>query len=456
LSAFGPAPSAGSIGVSVVEAAQVCRTLPAGGCWFLLDADALLSGDAGNLAAVRAVCNLRDAFEQDGRTVVLLGARADGLAARLSQDCLYLSDLLPDVAELREIVSETASAAAAAGLVVGAWSGDVPAAADALRGLSRFAAKQASAVVLSGSKALDPRGLWDQKSAVIRGSKGLIPEWGSETFADLAGQDRIAWWSDVIMRSAKRPSVVVRMEELEKVLQGAGTESTGTVNDALAVLLQSFEDYGWSGLVGLGPGGSGKSGFSKALGATYDLPCYRLDLGGMRSKYLGDSEGLIRGAVDTIRAMGGSDVFVVASCNALINIPGPLLRRFRAGIWFFDLPDPAARVAILAKQLRAHGLDPASFPADMLSRPYSGAEIRNLCALVRDYSISWADAASLITPLYISDAATIARLRSEAKGRYLDASRAGYYPGPVDGPGAESTVSSGLLSDTRGRQFGGA
>jgi hypothetical protein len=452
--AFGPAAAPGPIGVSVVEAAQVAAGLSACGVWFLLDADVLLADGAGNVSAVRAVCNLRDRFESDGRCVVLLGGRADVLSSRLAGDCFFLAEPKPDVAELRGIVSATAAAAQAAGVVGASWSSDVPAAADALRGLNRFAAKQAAAVVLSGARKLDPRGLWDQKNAVIRASRGLIPEWGGERFADLAGQDRISWWADVIMRE-KRPSVVVRIEELEKIMQGAGTESTGTASDALAVLLQSFEDYGWSGLVALGPGGSGKSGFSKALGATYNLPCYRLDLGAMRGHYLGDSEGMIRDGVETIRAMGGADVFAIASCNALINIPGPLLRRFRAGIWFFDLPDVQGRRAIVEKQARAHGLDPASFPAELLARPYSGAEIRNLCALVRDYRVTWADASTLITPLYVSDASTIARLRSEAKGRYLDAARVGFYGGPSDGPGAETVAASGILNQSTGRAFSG-
>jgi hypothetical protein len=459
---FGPIAAPGPIGVSIPEAAEIVTTVYQGRIvWCLYDADLLLTGDAQALPAVRAVCNVRDSFKSSGKLLVLLGASFSNLSSRLGQDCYYLSDALPRADELRAIITETAQAAESAGMVAAGWSDAVPAAVDAARGLSRFAAEQAASVAISERRALDPRAVYEQKIGVLKSARGLLPEWGRETFADLGGQDRAAWWADSIMRSAARPSLVARIEELEKVIGAAGTDSSGVQSDALAVLLQAFEDRGWSGMVALGPGGSGKSGFSKALGASYNLPCYRVDLGAMRSRYVGDSEERIRLVVDQIAAMSDDRVFVVASCNSLINLPGPLLRRFRAGIWFFDLPTPADRPVILAKQAKAHGLDPSTFPAELLKRPYSGAELRNLCALVRDYGISWGDAASLITPLYISDASTIATLRKDARGRYLNAAAPGLYPGAVDGPGAgiieTASIESGagLLSADKGRSFTG-
>jgi hypothetical protein len=417
------------------------------------DADLLLTADAGCLPAVRAVANLRDAFKSCSTTVVLLGVGWSGLSPRLAGDAYYLTDALPRPDEIGAILTAVCESAQAAGVVGAEWREHLSQSVDAARGLSRFAVEQAGAVTLVQSRGLVPREVYDQKIGVLKAGKGLIPEWGKETFADLGGQDRAAWWADTIMQSKRRPALVARIEELEKILSGAGTDSTGVQSDALAVLLQAFEDLGWSGMIALGPGGSGKSGFSKALGATYGLPCYRIDLGAMRSRWVGDSEERFRLVIEQIRAMADEKVFVVASCNSLINIPGPLLRRFRAGIWFFDLPSRAARAVILAKQAKAHGLDPATFPASMLGRPYSGAELRNLCDLVAGYGVSWEDASTLITPLYVSDAKTIAALRADATGRYLDAAAPGFYPGPSDGPG--STDRAALPGGDAGRRFAG-
>lgn len=54
------------------------------------------------------------------------------------------------------------------------------------------------------------------------------------------------------------------------------------------------------GLLFPGPPGTGKSAASKHIAATFGLPLYRLDIGAMKGKYVGDSEGNLLAALSQV------------------------------------------------------------------------------------------------------------------------------------------------------------
>jgi len=75
-------------------------------------------------------------------------------------------------------------------------------------------------------------------------------------------------------------------------------------------------------------------------------------------------------------------VFVVATANDVQRLPAELLRKGRFDETFFvDLPDEAARAAILGIHLRKRKQDPAQFDLPLLARDsdgYSGAELEQV------------------------------------------------------------------------------
>ena len=171
------------------------------------------------------------------------------------------------------------------------------------------------------------------------------------------------------------------------------------------------------GLLLLGVQGCGKSLAAKAIAGGFGVPLVRLDFGTLYDKYQGETEKNLREAlastellapcvlwIDEIEkglASGGgedggvsrrvlgylltwmaerkSKVFVVATANAVHELPAELLRKGRFDeIFFVDLPRPDVRQQIFALHLTQRKLDPTRFDLPALaaaSDGFSGAEI---------------------------------------------------------------------------------
>lgn len=244
------------------------------------------------------------------------------------------------------------------------------------------------------------------------------------------------------------------------------------------------------GVLLLGAPGCGKSLTAKVVAHTWRLPLLHLDLGRVFSGLLGSSEENMRRAlrvaegvapavlwIDEIekglaggagrsgemdggtaqRVFGslltwmseqGAGVFVVATANRIDALPPELLRRGRFDeVFFVDLPDPFAREEIFRIHLRRRGRDPARFELAPLVEKcagFSGAEIEH-CVLEglfaafdegRELEVSdLLRAASETTPLSVTCAEEIERMRSWASSRARPADAPRRAPGPVaDGP----------------------
>ncbi len=174
------------------------------------------------------------------------------------------------------------------------------------------------------------------------------------------------------------------------------------------------------GILLIGVPGTGKSLTAKAVGALWQMPLLRLDVGKIFGGLVGSSEENIRMVIKTAEAIapailwidelekgfsgtqssgqtdGGTTsrvfgtfitwlqekttpVFVIATANNVHQLPPELMRKGRFDeIFFCDLPDREDRRQILDIHLRKKSRDPGQFDMDKLidaTIDYSGAEL---------------------------------------------------------------------------------
>jgi SpoVK/Ycf46/Vps4 family AAA+-type ATPase len=227
----------------------------------------------------------------------------------------------------------------------------------------------------------------------------------------------------------------------------------------------------------VGVQGCGKSLAAKVAASQLGVPLLRLDLGRVLGAAEGAEENLARALaaaeavapvalwVDEIeKAFAGSAagqgadsraarllgsfstwlqeragaVFAVATANDVSRLPPELLRRGRFDeLFFVDLPDAAARRAILALHLRKRGRDPERYDLAVLAdacEHFSGAELEQVVvgALHRAFSqgreLENADlrrVAQDLVPLFKTYEEEIKALREWSRGRARAAGREG-------------------------------
>jgi SpoVK/Ycf46/Vps4 family AAA+-type ATPase len=217
--------------------------------------------------------------------------------------------------------------------------------------------------------------------------------------------------------------------------------------------------------------GCGKSLAAKATAGIFGVPLLRLDFASIYNKYHGETERRLREALATADVMapcvlwideiekgiagrGGetgttqrvlgsfltwlsekrSEVFVVATANAIEELPPELVRKGRFDeIFFVDLPRLRVRASIFAIHLSKRNLPLGNFDLEALAAKtegFSGAEIEQaiVAALYASHSSKEALATrhileeiSATRPLSVVMAEQIAALRTWASGRTVPA-----------------------------------
>jgi hypothetical protein len=186
-------------------------------------------------------------------------------------------------------------------------------------------------------------------------------------------------------------------------------------------------DYGLvppTGVLLLGIPGCGKTLCAKALASAWGVPLVRLDLGSLKSKYVGESEAKLRKALKVIESLGRVVVlvdeiekalagatgqqadagvsadalgtlltfmqeregtaFIVATANNVESLPPELMRKGRfSELFWVDLPTAREREEVLAVALRQKNRDPEALGIDLkavasATESFSGAEIAEL------------------------------------------------------------------------------
>ncbi len=405
--------------------------LPANSILFLVVPDDFASPNHfwSNPFTTQAVANLRDQFKADHRTLVVLSI--DGkMPALVADDVPVLRDPLPTLDDLKGIATNLAESVK---VDVGAEA--IGKGAQLCLGMTRFSAEESVARKLTRKGGLDLEGLATaQREQIEKASeRGLAFESSKETFDSIGGLSQIKKFMGRIFNGTKRPTVIVRLEEIEKAMAGISGggrqgDTSGVSDDQLGVLLTAMEDNGWTGLMAPGHAGTGKSLISKATANTYGVPSINMDLGAAKGSYVGQSEGRIRKLVSILKSFAGNGAFFIATSNNIDAIPPALQRRFKAGTWFFDLPTAEERQSIWKINLKRFELDAKQAKPD--DNDFTGSDIRNICELAASLCCPILEASEYIIPVAKSNPESITRLREAASGKYLSASQPGAYRKP--------------------------
>lgn len=385
----------------------------------------------------QALWNLRDVFKSSERTIVLLGPEFQ-FPAELQQDVLVLDEPLPDEEELKAIVKETVCAAELPAKVIA--SIDVNRAVDALRGLAAFPAEQATAMSIS-PEGLDIEGLWERKRQLIQQTDGISVWNEGIKFSDIGGIEEAKRRARRIINGRNPYRVVVWIDEGEKAMAGANGigDSSGTSQDQHAIMLSEMQDRSYNGMILIGVAGGAKSVFAKALAHEAGVLLIRFDLGAMKGSLVGESERKIRQVMKIINAVGGDGgaLFVMTS-NDIRSIKPELKRRYRKGIWFFDLPTEKERRRIWNIYLYKFKDDGVGSyertkgggVVGVDDSNWTGAEIETCVTTAWEENITLQEAARSIIPVAVSGKEDVERLRREAVGKYNSASYEGAYKMP--------------------------
>lgn len=229
---------------------------------------------------------------------------------------------------------------------------------------------------------------------------GLSGEEAQATFAKSLVQHRKL---DPPTIAAEKKRIISRDGLLEWVdPRPGGLANVGGLDEFKAHVLASAvaytpqaREYGLpapKGVFLMGVSGCGKSELAKSIGSELNMPIIRMDLGKLKSKFVGDSEQNLRNALNTIDAIGrcevwvdevekamsgatsGSadggvsadalgailtwmqertgDAYVVFTANDVSSLPPELMRKGRFDeVFWVDLPTAPERAAIIAATL---------------------------------------------------------------------------------------------------------
>jgi hypothetical protein len=341
----------------------------------------------------------------------------------------------------------------------------------------------------------------EEIAALLDASVAVLPEERQKTAVDnldaavdaavgLSGEEAQACFAKSLVQFKKVVPAAVAQEKRrviarERVLEWfeplpGGIKAVGGLASLKAWLTErklaysaAAREYGLpapKGALLVGPPGTGKSHTAKAIATAWGVPLLKMDLGALKSKFVGDSEANIRKAFAVIEAIGRcvvwldeiekalagatqgaadggvssdalgailnwmqerqGEAFVLATSNDAEALPPELMRKGRFDeVWFVDLPNPDERADILQAALRAYGRkwqDGYEEISD-LTDGFTGSEIAALVpdALFRAFAddqrdITAADlvaAAKTVVPLSRTAADKIGRLREWAKGK---------------------------------------
>ena len=397
---------------------ELAADLPDGTVACMLQADAWINEPP----VIQGVWNLRDPYKRSRRTLVLL-ARQICLPLSLQGDTVVMDGELPDREELETIARSMDEAATDANPERPKTDEEtIRRVADSTVGLSAFLAEQAVAMSLRRD-GFDFEMLAENRRSMIEQTRGLSVDRGRETFDDIGGLDQAKLFGRALFEGPVPPSLVVRVEEIEKVMAGSQGDLSGTSQDALQVVLNAMEDNGWDGIVAFGCPGAGKSLYSKALANTFGRMSLSLDLNATKGSLVGESEKYVREAMSVIKAIGGDRAFFVATANRLNTIPGELLRRFRGGVWMFDFPGDEERAKIWPIHQVKYGIGGPK-PDDKM---YAGSDIRNCCERAWKMGKDLSFASRFVAPVGKTARTVIRDAQQLADGNFLSASQPGLY-----------------------------
>lgn len=434
-------------GETLTTIANRARNAEERAVWIMRDLPIWLSGISG-AAPCRQLRNLARALPAAPRdraqAIIVLSPTAD-LPAELAGHATVIEWPLPDREEIGAVLDVAIESLPDKLKAAAAPNGTRDAAMDAAVGLTGEEAASCYARSLVQTRTIDPLVVAREKKRVI-------------------ARERVLEWYDPIPGGL---DAVGGLDQLKGWLASR--------RNAYSAKAREYGLPAPKGALLVGVPGCGKSLTAKAIATAWGVPLLRLDLGALKSKFVGESEGNLRKAFNVIEAIGrcvvwldeiekalagatqgaadggvssdalGSilswmqerqgEAFVIATSNDVSSLPPELLRKGRFDeLWFVDLPTQNERVEILKAALKAAGraqvkIDHAKIAT--LTNQFTGSEIAALVpdALYAAFAqkareINTNDlvtAASAIVPLARTAADKISKLREWAVGRARNA-----------------------------------
>lgn len=410
--------------------------------WIMRDLPPWLGGPAG-AATLRMLRNLArflpTTVRERAQAIVVLSPSGE-VPPELANHASVIEWPMPDRAEIAAILDATVGGL---GDKIEPLNGNRESAIDAAVGLSGEEAAACYAKSAVQLKKIDPPTVAQEKKRVI-------------------ARERVLEWFDPLPGGL---DAVGGLENLKGWLVSR--------KSAYSAAARAYGLPAPKGAMLVGVPGCGKSLTAKAIATAWGVPLLRLDLGALKSKFVGESEANMRKALRVIEAIGrcvvwldeiekalagatqgaadggvssdalGSilswmqdrqgEAFVIATANDVSALPPELLRKGRFDeLWFVDLPNFEERTAILNTALRSHGrnardLGIATADVSAVCEGFTGSEIAALVpdALFAAFAeggreIKTADlfaAAKTVVPLSRTAADRIAALRKWGEER---------------------------------------
>lgn len=415
----------------------------------------------------QGIWNLRDKFKRNGRMLILMGIVIDLPNNLKSGDVVVMEDELPDDEALAAIVERLDKQASRCNCKgkkdckncggTGTKSKRPLAGKDAIerlveavKGLSAFGAEQVLAMSLRASTVTDqkiPCGFdidhaWTAKRKQIEQTKGLSIYREDTGFDAIGGLEEVKSYLVKLMHGKKQPKAVIWLDEIEKSgLDSNRSGSDDTSTDQEGELLKFMEDYKVFGIMFLGVPGCGKSQICKAMSAEFDRVVIRLDLGGLKDKWVGSSQQNLRCALKMIRSVAGDDALWVATSNSIDGLSAAMRSRF-TDCFFFDLPTRAERKPIWDVWLKKYGLKDKPYAED---EGWVARDIVHCCDKAFRLGEPIAEAGTRIASEGVKTREDIKKMRLAAHERYSSTSERGLYKMPQQP--AEKAVPERAMAD---------
>lgn len=437
---------------AINERATASQATNERGVWIMRDLPTWLAGPPG-ASVMRQLRNLARTLpgtpRDKAQAVIVISPNGD-VPPELAGHATVIEWPLPDRDEIAAILDAAIEGLPDEMKKTAAPNGSRDAAIDAAVGLSGEEAAACYARSLVQLRRIDPAAVSKEKRRVI-------------------ARERVLEWYDPI------PGGLDAVGGLQNLKAWLAARSKAYSPKARAYGLPAPK-----GALLVGIPGCGKSLTAKAIATAWGVPLLRLDLGALKSKFVGESESNIRKAYKVIEAIGrcvvwldeiekalqgatsgsadggvssdalGSilswmqerqgEAFVIATANDVEGLPPELLRKGRFDeVWWVDLPTFLERADILKASLTAHKRGDAIQNTGLLelAKATDGFTGSELAALVPDALFTafgdgareittgdLVEAAKTVVPLSKTAAEKIARLRTWANGRARPATKA--------------------------------
>lgn len=419
--------------------------------WIMRDLAPWLTGLTGAqpCRALRNLARSLPSVPRDYAQAIIVTSPTADVPAELQGHATVIDWPAPDRNEIAAILDAAIAGLPAELQATAAPNGTRDAAIDAAVGLSGEEAQACYARSLVTTRKIDPVAVAKEKKRII--ARERVLEW----FDPLAGGLDAVGGLDVL-----KGWLASRKNAYSAAARAYGLPAP-------------------KGALLVGVPGCGKSLTAKAIATAWGVPLLRMDLGALKSKFVGESEGNLRKAFQVIETLGRcvvwldevekalagatqgaadggvssdalgailswmqdrqGDAFVLATSNDVSQLPPELLRKGRFDeLFFVDLPTYTERDQIMKAALRSHGRGEFAAQQDATAESgwdaicqategFTGSEI---AAIVPDAMftafedgarpITHADliaAAAKVVPLAKTAKAKIDGLREWAKGR---------------------------------------